>query len=321
VTPCPSVSFERFIAASIRKDSMHVYARSLLLLARTVAVPWRLPVCPTSPTMSIRGTPAPTVQVEADPEAVSQALCKILEGEASQSIRATGRFTFAISGGSMLSFLKQLDGATTVDWSKCTMGFVSHRCVPLDSDGATYHKARPAFLDSWVAQGLTVLCPTGTTDADKEAEAYEASLRASVASDVRGLPSFDLCLIGVGLDGHVGSIYPNIPDVESRRPIVPITGMDGMGAISTKLSMSLPAMAASKRSVGVCAGRSAKAPLGKAKAMVRALEAEETPMSFPASALRHAATWLLDEDSAMLLSEATRGGGGGSAASGKVTIY
>ena len=26
---------------------------------------------------------------------------------------------------------------------RCTMGFVSHRCVPLDSDGATYHKARP----------------------------------------------------------------------------------------------------------------------------------------------------------------------------------
>lgn len=35
--------------------------------------------------------------------------------------------------------------------------------------------------------------------------------------------------------------------------------------------------------------------------MVRALEAAETPMSFPASALREKATWLLDEDSAALL--------------------
>ena len=36
--------------------------------------------------------------------------------------------------------------------------------------------------------------------------------------------------------------------------------------------------------------------------MVRALEADETPMSFPASALRGKATFLLDESSASLLS-------------------
>ena len=35
--------------------------------------------------------------------------------------------------------------------------------------------------------------------------------------------------------------------------------------------------------------------------MVRALEKEETADSFPASALRDAATWILDKDSAALL--------------------
>jgi 6-phosphogluconolactonase/glucosamine-6-phosphate isomerase/deaminase len=40
---------------------------------------------------------------------------------------------------------------------------------------------------------------------------------------------------------------------------------------------------------------------GKAEGMVRALEKEETADSFPASALRDAATWILDKDSAALL--------------------
>lgn len=75
-----------------------------------------------------------------------------------------------------------------------------------------------------------------------------------------------------------------------------------MEKVSTKISLSLPSMLAASRSVVACSGKSAKAPLGKAEAMVRGLEAEgESAMSFPASALRHAATWLLDEDSAVLL--------------------
>ena len=62
-------------------------------------------------------------------------------------------------------------------------------------------------------------------------------------------------------------------------------------------------MAAARASVVACAGVSAKAPLGKARAMVRAIEAPgETATSFPASALREAATFLLDTPSAELLS-------------------
>lgn len=244
------------------------------------------------------------VQVEQDEASVGRALCDILKLEAAIGVAAKDKFTFAISGGSMLGMLSHLADDDSIDWSKCVMGFVSHRCVPNDDDGATFHKARPKFLQSWMDRGLTVLTLGGSTDAEAEAAAYEAALGEHVASDSEGYPAFDVCLIGVGLDGHVGSIYPNIPDVESACKVVPITGVDGMGKISTKLSLSIRSMLASKLAVVACAGKSAKAPRGKAEAMVRALEApDETPMSFPASALREKATWLLDKDTASLLSQ------------------
>lgn len=243
------------------------------------------------------------VQVEKDEEAVGRALCELLKLESAIGIAAKGKFTFAISGGSMLKMLSQLDGDDGIEWSKCVMAFVSHRCVPNDDEGATFHKAKPAFLQSWIDRGLTVLALGGSTDANAEAAAYERALAEYVEADAEGYPSFDLCMIGVGLDGHVGSIYPDIPDVESMAKVVPITGVDGMGKVSTKLSLSIRSMLASKLPVVACAGKSAKAPLGKAQAMVRALEADETPMSFPACALREKATWLLDEDSAALLSK------------------
>jgi 6-phosphogluconolactonase len=179
------------------------------------------------------------------------------------------------------------------------MGFVSHRCVALDDEGSTYHKARPAFLDSWLEQGLKVITVTGSDDAKKEAMHFEQEFK-SISPDV--LPRtakeylyFDLLLIGLGIDGHVGSIYPNLKDVYNTDICIPATSKNG------KISLSLTSMLAAKKSVVACAGRSTKAPLGKAQALARSFNEEETPMSFPASALRDEALWLIDEPTALFV--------------------
>ena len=164
---------------------------------------------------------ASKIQVESDERAVGLALCRILEQEYQRSIAEKNSFVFCISGGSMLKMLSHLNGVSGIDWSKCTMvandslvavsdqniiycttsftyiqGFVSHRCVPLDDDAATFHKARPVFLDSWLQQGLKVVTVMGTSDVEKEAYAYENALRSIknlTYSD--GFPVFDLLLV------------------------------------------------------------------------------------------------------------------------------
>lgn len=295
---------------------LHVLTTSLLATALAFAPPSaRSPsiIIPSLQATNRRAVPrlqAASVRVEVDEEAVGVALCDMLRAAAAEAIAEKGAFSFAISGGSMLKMLSNLADDEEIPWNRCTMAFVSHRCVPLDDDGATYGKALPKFLKRWIDRGLRVLAPLGSTDSAAEADAYEGALAALPPSTLAqrfdsGLPSFDLTLIGVGRDGHVGSIYPDIDDTEATRAVVPITGVDGMGKVSTKISLSLAAMRASKKAVVACAGKSPKAPLGKAEAMVRALEGEETPRSFPASALRDTATWLLDADSAGLLKAAT----------------
>ena len=82
-------------------------------------------------------TMAGLIQIEQDEESVGRALCETLKLEAAIAIAATGRFSFAISGGSMLKMLSNLADDASVEWEKCSMYFVSHRCVPLSSDGAT----------------------------------------------------------------------------------------------------------------------------------------------------------------------------------------
>lgn len=246
---------------------------------------------------------AATVQIEPDEVAVGMTLCSILEADYQKAISQKGTFVFGISGGSMLKMLSHLKVKSKIDWSLCTMGFVSHRCVALDDDAATYHKAKPLFLQSWIDQGLHVLAPTGSMDAEREADDYESLLaalpRTVLPHSAEGYPIFDLLLIGVGTDGHVGSIYPHMPDVHSKRVVVPVVEPVDK---PVKISLSLKTMKAAKHQVIACAGKSTKAPLGKAEAMVRALETPgETAMSFPASVFRDQATFLIDKDSAVLL--------------------
>lgn len=245
-------------------------------------------------------TDKPQLIIEKDENSVGLTLCNILEYEYKESIASKGSFCFGISGGSMLKMLSNLNGKGNIDWSKCVMTFVSHRCVPLDDDGATYHKAKPLFLQSWIDQGLQVITLTGTTDSEFESNKYEDALKllpSNILSfNSRGYPIFDLLLIGIGIDGHIGSLYPNLSDVYSPRIILPATSKNG------KITMSLSTMLSCKKAIVACAGRSSKAPLGKAFAMVKALEREdETPMTFPASKLRDKAIWLIDESSASLL--------------------
>lgn len=239
----------------------------------------------------------PSLIIEPDEVSVGVKLCKILEEEYNRSIRAKDSFVFLISGGSMIKMLSHLKGRdTSINWSKCTMGFVSHRCVPLDDDGATFHKARPEFLDSWIDQGLKVVTVTGSDDSKKEALHFIAEfdkLSTTVLPRNNKGFIFDLLLIGLGIDGHIGSIYPNLSDVYANDICIPATSKNG------KISLSIKSMLNSKTCVVACAGRSSKAPLGKAQAMVRAFNENETPMSFPASALRDKAIWLIDEPTAL----------------------
>jgi len=128
-----------------------------------------------------------------------------------------------------------------------------------DASLATHAKARALFLDEW--EGCTTLVMGGSGDARAEAEAYEAQLRALPAEvlplGAGGLPVFDMALIGVGDDGHVGSLYPGRDEVTdaSGRWVLPVE-MKTPGSIT----LSLGLMAAAKEVIIAACGVSDKYP-------------------------------------------------------------
>ncbi|GAX18874.1 6-phosphogluconolactonase [Fistulifera solaris] len=225
---------------------------------------------------------------------VSNAVHSIVEDAANKAIAEKGSFALAIPGGSVLTVLSSLEPKG--DWvSKTTLAYVNHKCVPNDDLSSAIHaKARNMFLDRW---GLTnVVTLDGTADAQAEASAYQAKLEAIPASvlprDADGFPVFDLCLIGVGDDGHIGSLYPGRDEINEASKWAIGVEMKSPPSIS----LTLPVMQRAKQSVVSAAGKSDKYPKGKASAMRLAVDDEQvTPAEFPACALRGTTVWIFDE--------------------------
>jgi len=275
-------------------------------------------------TMSALSSP-PAVPVEKvivldDAEAVGQAIRDIVTDAAKKAIDERGYFALAIPGGSILKMLSG-DIQNKEEWTtKTIIAYVNHKCVPMDDiELATHAKAKQLFLNSWgvddyetneIDHGLNVIVMDGTNDGIKEAASYEKKLKCLSADELpidatTGFPIFDLALIGVGDDGHIGSLYPNRHEV--------LVGSDGTSCpwvlpVEMKeppsITLSLPIMQSARQIVVAACGVSDKYPQGKSAGMKRAVSStDETLQTFPAVGLRESATWVMDKAAASALGD------------------
>lgn len=242
------------------------------------------------------------VRILANADAVGAEIRSILETAAQTALAERGHFCLAIPGGSILKMLIGSGG----DWTaSTTLAYVNHKCVAMDNEQlATHAKALELFLKDW--QGTTTILLGGTDLGEEEAAGYEAKLRAlpdHILPKQNGLPVFDLALIGVGDDGHIGSLYPGRDEVLSDADGPWVLPVDIKSPPS--ITLSLPVMVAAKQVVVAACGVSDKYPQGKSSGMRRAIAAEdETIQTFPAVGLRDVAEWVLDEAAASQLGPA-----------------
>jgi len=258
-------------------------------------------------------TSADHVRILHDAKAVGDEVRNLVRVAAEKALAERGHFAIAIPGGSILKMLVgddilQMDKDDTECWThKTTLAYVNHKCVSMDDgDLATHAKAMKLFLDKWI--GCNTIIMDGTDNGPEEAANYSAKLHALPESVLprdkeSGLPVFDLALIGVGDDGHVGSLYPGRDEV--------LVGKDGPWVLPVEMkrppsiTLSLPVMAAARQVVVAACGVSDKYPQGKSEGMRRAVaDPTETIQTFPAVGLRSVATWIMDKAASSKLGDA-----------------
>jgi 6-phosphogluconolactonase len=206
-----------------------------------------------------------------------------------EAIEKKGRFTIAISGGSLPKQLAGLVGKPAVKWDKWQVFYADERVVPLDHEDSN-HKLCTTELFSKVpipTENIHVIDPSldtnpssGSIDAGLEevADAYEKTLiREFASANAARFPVFDLILLGTGPDGHTASLFPGHSLLaEEDRWVAPIA--DSPKPPPRRITLTLPVLNHAARVAFVAAGA------GKVDTLVTILDKPEEGL--PSSRVR-----------------------------------
>jgi len=200
---------------------------------------------------------------------------------------AAGSASLVLTGGgigtAVLAELAAAPARDAVDWRRLDIWWGDERFLPAGHPERNETGARAALLrhlDADPARVRPMPGADGPDGDDPEAAAarYASWLAAAARPEDHGpVPSFDVLLLGIGLDGHVASLFPGLPALYDERPVVAVRGAPKPPPL--RLSLTLPAIRCA-REVWVLAAGAEKA------GAVRLALSDVGPVQVPAAGAR-----------------------------------
>jgi len=205
---------------------------------------------------------------------------------------AAGYISDAFSGGTLVltggrvakSIYPHLAGRRS-DWAGTQIAYSDDRCVPPDDPASNYGMTKRLFLDA--AEGVTVHRIKGELPPEQAAAKYAEAIRPLVHH------GFDLLLLGMGADAHIGAMFPGSPALDSSSLAAAVDRPDGMKGVT----LTPPAMLSARKIVLTVTGYE------KAATVRRAVTGDEAPAECPVRLLagHPDVTFLLDRAAAASL--------------------
>ncbi|TDL28556.1 6-phosphogluconolactonase [Rickenella mellea] len=145
------------------------------------------------------------------PQVLVESLAAFVIKVQREAVEKRGKFTLAISGGSLPKNLNALIGKPGVKWDLWQVFYADERAVPLDHPDSN-HNLCTTELFSKVPIPQSNIHPIDASlldDLEELSDSYEKELIHEFAQkDSARFPVFDLILLGMGPDGHCASLFP-----------------------------------------------------------------------------------------------------------------
>lgn len=201
--------------------------------------------------------------IHADAEQLAAACAARVNASLDDALRERGKAVLVLAGGRTAPPIFRRVAAQPRDWSQVTLLPSDERWVAADHPDCNLRQLRDCFVGidgiRWVS--LAPAQPQGEANA-----AFANGALAPYAQD------FDLCMIGMGADGHFASLFPGAPTLaealaldqpKSALPILP----DPMPAAGPhpRISLTLSRLLRSRRLMLVITGADKRAVIEQAR--------------------------------------------------------
>ena len=241
------------------------------------------------------------IEVVPDSENLALRGLELFIAEAEKAIKARGIFYVAISGGNTPKRFFELIGETprakSLAWDKTHLFWVDERYVPPDSQWSNYKLAADTFLTKVeIPEENIHRIPTEYSDFKTAAQYYEETIRRVFGLQEKELPQFDLILLGMGAEGHTGSLFPNsyAPfDTEDLACVVYV-----LDEKLNRITLTHPVLCAASHLAVLVSGEE------KANILKEVMTNEPDEVQYPIHTLwpiLDKVTWLVDSQAAKLL--------------------
>jgi 6-phosphogluconolactonase len=188
-----------------------------------------------------------------------------------------GKFAVALAGGStprgVYELLATHPYRDSFPWPLAHWFWGDERFVPHDDDRSNYRMVWDALLSHVPAPPQNIHpIPTENMTPEAAASAYEQALKAFYGAGsfdpVR--PLFDICLLGLGEDGHFASLFPGTDVLkEGGRWVAPANGPGD----EPRITLTYPALESSRYAAFLVSGSSKREILRRFSARDPALPA------------------------------------------------
>ncbi|HEX2078462.1 MAG TPA: 6-phosphogluconolactonase [Longimicrobium sp.] len=230
------------------------------------------------------------IDVAPDAHAASLALAESFAERVAEAVRARGRFSVALTGGSGPVRAYRLLGEeplrSRIPWNAVHLFWGDERCVPPGHARSNFRMANEAFVSRVPVPPDNVHRMRGELPPSTGAQAYAGELAAFFGP---GVPRFDLVHLGVGPDGHVASLFPFSDPLRERERIVATAIHRPLG--EPRITLTLPVLNAAARIELPVMGAD------KARIAWAVLRGPIDPFRFPAQSVRPAdgeMVWRMD---------------------------
>ncbi|MFE1645267.1 6-phosphogluconolactonase [Microbacterium sp. P01] len=215
------------------------------------------------------------VVISPDPAHLAESVAARFLQRVSKGVQAGDTVHISLTGGtSGIAVLRAASASkkcAKIDWSRVHFWWSDERFVGRDDPDRNEKQARDAFLDSLdipAANIHAMASSDGHLDLDAAAVAYAdelAQFAPADRSETGAWPSFDICFLGVGPDGHIASLFPDRAEIGIVDEAV-VAVRDSPKPPPERISFTRPVINSSQRVWMVMAGADKASALGLALA-------------------------------------------------------